>query len=174
MRIRILILALSICTIFGCNSGKENEKLPPNILFIMSDDHTSQAWGIYGGILEDYVHTPNIRRLAKEGCVLENCLVSNSICTPSRAAILTGQYSHVNGVKTLGGDLLPEQEHIAKVLGRSGYQTSVIGKWHLHKEPNGFDYYCVLPGQGRYFDPILKTKEKLGGQAEGRHTLQGI
>ncbi len=174
MRYNILILTLSICTIFGCNRGKENEKLPPNILFIMSDDHTSQAWGIYGGILEDYVHTPNIRRLAKEGCVLENCLVSNSICTPSRAAILTGQYSHVNGVKTLGGDLLPEQEHIAKVLGRSGYQTSVIGKWHLHKEPNGFDYYCVLPGQGRYFDPILKTKENWEDNQNGGLPYQGF
>ena len=74
----------------------------------MSDDHTAQAWGIYGGILEDYVHTPNIRRLAEQGCVLENCLVSNSICTPSRATILTGQYSHVNGVKTLGAGFTPE------------------------------------------------------------------
>ena len=70
----------------------------PNILFIMSDDHTSQAWGIYGGILKDYVKTSNIQRLANEGCVLENAFCTNSICTPSRAAILTGQYSHINQV----------------------------------------------------------------------------
>ncbi len=167
-----LILILSIFAFSGCESGKEIA--PPNILFIMSDDHTSQAWGIYGGILEDYVQTPNIKRLAEEGCVLENCLVSNSICTPSRACILTGQYSHVNGVKTLGGDLLPEQEHIAKVLGRSGYQTSIIGKWHLHKEPAGFDYYCVLPGQGRYFDPILKTRETWEDNQKGGQPYEGF
>jgi len=101
MRNQIILLAvflIGIAAMPGCN--KEKDPAPPNILFIMSDDHTAQAWGIYGGILEDYAHTPNIKRLAKEGCVLENCLVSNSICTPSRATILTGQYSHINGVKT--------------------------------------------------------------------------
>lgn len=138
-------------------AAQETKK--PNILFIMADDHTSQAWGIYGGILEDYVHTTNIKRLAKEGCVLDNCLVSNSICTPSRATILSGQYSHFNGVKTLHDSFSPAHENIAKVLHNGGYQTAIIGKWHLKKEPTGFDYYCVLPGQGRYWNPILKTKE---------------
>lgn len=146
----------------------------PNILFIMSDDHTGQAWGIYGGILKDYVHTPNISRLAEEGCVLDNCLVSNSICTPSRATILTGQYSHINGVKTLGGSLYPEQNNIAKVMKQAGYQTSVIGKWHLKKEPTGFDYYCVLPGQGRYWDPILKTKENWKDAHQGGLAYEGF
>jgi len=139
----------------------------PNILFIMADDHTSQAWGIYGGILQDYVHTPNIQTLAKEGCVLDNCLVSNSICTPSRATILSGQYSHLNGVKTLRDAFSPEHLNIAKVLQNGGYQTAIIGKWHLKKEPTGFDYYCVLPGQGRYWDPILKTKENWKDGNEG-------
>ena len=95
-----VVLFLSLLLFSGCASEKESKKPRPNILFIMADDHTAQAWGVYGGILEDYVHTPHIRQLAEEGCVLENCLVSNSICTPSRATILTGQYSHVNGVKT--------------------------------------------------------------------------
>jgi arylsulfatase A-like enzyme len=139
----------------------------------MADDHTSQAWGIYGGVLKDYVHTPNIKRLAEEGCVLNNCLVSNSICTPSRATILTGQYSHINGAITLGGSLYPEQNNIAKVLQKAGYQTSVIGKWHLKKEPTGFDYYNVLEGQGRYWDPILKSKENWGEGQEGGKVYPG-
>lgn len=164
------ILSGWMTIMFGCVvllvSCKSNENASqrdvderPNILFIMSDDHTSQAWGIYGGILEEYVQNKNIKRLASEGTVLDHCLVSNSICTPSRATILTGQYSHVNGVITLGAGLSPEYNNIAKELQKGGYQTSVIGKWHLKQEPGGFDYYCVLPGQGEYHDPILKTKE---------------
>ncbi|WP_372754433.1 sulfatase-like hydrolase/transferase, partial [Labilibaculum sp.] len=123
-----------LASVVGCSNGNKSVKKTaadrPNILYIMSDDHTGQAWGVYGGILKDHVHTPNIQRLAKEGCVLENALVSNSICTPSRATVLTGQYSHVNGVKTLNGSLYPEQNNIAKVLREDGYQTSIIGKWH--------------------------------------------
>ncbi len=153
-----LIFSMAISSFTGCSSTIKTEPERPNILFIMADDHTSQAWGIYGGILKDYVHVPNISRLAEEGCVLGNCLVSNSICTPSRATILTGQYSHINKATTLGGALYPEQDNIAKHLQNSGYQTAVIGKWHLKKEPTGFDYYCVLPGQGEYWDPIMISK----------------
>ncbi|MFY0653450.1 MAG: sulfatase [Cyclobacteriaceae bacterium] len=169
---KILLLLVASLYVFGCQPKTENQR--PNILFIMSDDHTAQAWGIYGGILKDYVHTPNISRLADEGCVLENCLVSNSICTPSRATILTGQYSHVNGVTTLGGRFGPEHNNVAKVLATGGYQTSVIGKWHLKTEPSGFDYYCVLPGQGRYWDPILKTKENWGDYMKGGKEYKGF
>lgn len=158
---QIGILLLTLLFFSACAEEKEptGAATRPNILFIMADDHTGQSWGIYDGILKDYVHTPNIQRLAKEGCVLDNCLVSNSICTPSRATILTGQYSHINGAKTLGGALLPEQNNIAKIMGASGYQTAVIGKWHLKKEPTGFDHYSVLKGQGRYWDPIFRTKD---------------
>lgn len=170
----IIVLILSLIILAGCGGSGEKNLSPPNILFIMSDDHTAQAWGIYGGILEDYVHTPNIRQLAKEGCVLENCLVSNSICTPSRATILTGQYSHVNGVKNLGAGFTPEHMHIAKLMSAGGYQTSVIGKWHLQTEPTGFDYYCVLPGQGRYRNPVLKTKENWGHYLEGGQVYEGF
>ena len=171
-----MVLLLGAIFLFSCQvkTNKEQEAQRPNILFIMSDDHTGQAWGVYGGTLKDYVYTPNISRLAEEGCVLENCLVSNSICTPSRATILTGQYSHVNGVKTLGGALHPEQDNIAKVMGEAGYQTSIIGKWHLKKEPTGFDHYCVLPGQGRYWDPILKTKENWGDAHKGGKPYKGF
>ena len=152
MNIKISILLFILAFSAAATILAQNEK--PNILFIMSDDHTSQAWGIYGGTLKDYVHTPNISRLADEGTVLDNCLVSNSICTPSRATILTGQYSHINGITTLGAGLSPKQGNIAKQLQKGGYQTSVIGKWHLKKEPAGFDYYSVLPGQGNYWNPF--------------------
>lgn len=102
----------------------------PNILFILSDDHTAQAWGIYGGILADYAHNPNIRRLASEGVVLDNCFCTNSISSPSRASILTGAYSHKNGVYTLADSLDTSLPTIATILKQAGYQTGLVGKWH--------------------------------------------
>ena len=142
--------------LLSCND-KNNQK--PNIVFIMSDDHTSQAWGIYGGILSDYVKNDGIKRLANNGTVLNNLFCTNSICVPSRASILTGKYSHINGVYNLPDALSPDSLNIAKILKENGYQTSIIGKWHLKKEPSGFDYYKVLPGQGLYHDPYFKTVE---------------
>ncbi len=143
--------------VFSQNTVNSNQK--PNILFILSDDHTSQAWGIYGGILQDYVQNKNIKRLVDEGTMLNNAFCTNSICTPSRGSILTGQYSHTNQVYTLSEPLPKGHPNIAKTLAKNGYQTAVIGKWHLVGQPEGFDYFNVLPGQGRYWNPILKTKE---------------
>ena len=137
---------------------QETKKEQPNILFVLSDDHTSQAWGIYGGILADYVQNKSIDRLASEGMVLNNAFCTNSICTPSRGSILTGQYSHINQVYTLNEPLPRNHPNIARTLSENGYQTAVIGKWHLVGKPEGFDYYNVLPGQGRYWNPILKTE----------------
>lgn len=169
---------LSIIVVTGCKGKPKEEKAEvkperPNILFIMSDDNTAQAWGVYGGILKDYVHTPNIARLADEGTLLENCLVSNSICTPSRATILTGQYSHVNGVKILDAGLSPAYNNIAKEMQKGGYQTSIVGKWHLKQEPAGFDYYAVLPGQGEYHNPIIKTADNWQDYYEGGKQYDG-
>jgi len=153
----IFLLLFALLALQGC---KQETKAPkPNILFILSDDHTSQAWGIYGGILKDIVHAPNIGRLAEEGAVLDNCFCTNSICTPSRATILTGQYSHQNGIYTLTEAMEPDSMNIAKVFQKNGYQTAIVGKWHLKKKPTGFDYYNVLPGQGRYWNPVLKTAD---------------
>jgi arylsulfatase A-like enzyme len=132
----------------------------PNILFIMSDDHAAHAIGAYGGRLAPLNPTPVIDTLAEEGMLFENCFVTNSICTPSRACIMTGQYNHINGVYTLGGRLTPEQQTLAIQMREAGYQTAMIGKWHLKEEPN-FDYYKVLPGQGSYHDPTFR--EKPGG-----------
>jgi arylsulfatase A-like enzyme len=146
----------------------------PNILYIMADDHTSQAWGVYGGLLADYAQTPGIRRLAEEGVVLDNVFCTNSICTPSRATIMTGRYSHQNGVFTLSEALEPDSMNIAKSLQASGYQTAIIGKWHLKKRPTGFDYFSVLPGQGRYHDPILKTADNWQDGDKGGQVYEGF
>ena len=127
----------------------------PNILFIMADDHAAQAISCYGS---DINATPNIDKIAEEGVRFENTFCTNSICTPSRASILTGQYSHENDVYTLENDLDPSHPNVAKELQKSGYETAAIGKWHLHTQPKGFDYYSLLPGQGSYNDPKFKDK----------------
>ena len=154
--LKLFVLFICISCV-SCSSKQETP--PPNILFIFSDDHTSQAWGIYGGPLKDYVKNENIKRLADEGAVLENAFCTNSICSPSRASVLTGQYSHINQVYTLRENLPQGHPNIAKTLGENGYHTALIGKWHLKKKPEGFDYFNVLPGQGRYKNPVLKTAE---------------
>ena len=152
----ILLIGLSACNLFA---QKTTPKDRPNIIYIMADDHTSQAWGIYGGPLKDYVKNKNIKRLASEGAVLNNAFATNSICVPSRATIMTGQNSRQNGVYTLEDALSPDSTNIAKTLRKSGYQTALIGKWHLKKKPSGFDHFMVMPGQGIYFDPYFKTED---------------
>ncbi|MDD2797152.1 MAG: sulfatase [Bacteroidales bacterium] len=130
----------------------------PNILYIMADDHATQAISIYGGQLGKILPTPNIDRIRKEGAVLQDCFCTNSISTPSRAAILTGQYSQKNGVYTLNDKLDPSRPNLAKDLQAAGYQTAMIGKWHLGTEPTGFDWYSVLPEQGKYYNPQFIEK----------------
>ncbi|HBE69111.1 MAG TPA: sulfatase [Planctomycetaceae bacterium] len=125
----------------------------PNILFVLADDHTTQAISCYGGMLAKYARTTNIDRLAREGVRLTHCFCNNSICTPSRASILTGQYSHRNGVFLLDQPLKKNASTFPKLLARAGYQTGVFGKWHLVNRPEGFDTYQVLPRQGRYQNP---------------------
>ena len=135
----LLIKIAVIMSFVSCNL--KNVDSSPNILFIMADDHTSQAWGIYSGLLDDYVKNDAIKYLEKNGTVLDNMFCTNSICVPSRASILTGQYSHINGVYTLADNLNPDSLNVAKILQKNGYNTALIGKWHLKKEPSGFDYY---------------------------------
>ena len=132
----------------------------PNIIFIMSDDHTTQAIGAYGGRLEDLDLTPNIDRLAGEGILFLNAYCNNSICSPSRASIITGQYPQTNGVLDLDIQLDSGKQYLPKELKKLGYTTAIIGKWHLQNEPISFDYYKVLPGQGEYFDPTFREKGK--------------
>ena len=127
----------------------------PNILFIMSDDHTTQAVGAYGSRLASLNPTPNIDRLAARGMRFDRVFCNNSICTPSRASIITGQYPQTNGVLDLDGRIPPERQLLPIEMKRAGYQTAMIGKWHLKEEPAAFDYYCVLPGQGAYHNPTF-------------------
>ena len=125
----------------------------PNILYIMSDDHAAHAISAYGGRLAKIAPTPNLDRLANEGALLTNVFCTNSICSPSRACVLTGQYNHRNGAFDLAGNVPPGKQMLAIQMKQAGYQTAMIGKWHLKDEPADFDYYCVLPGQGNYHNP---------------------
>jgi arylsulfatase A-like enzyme len=134
----------------------------PNIIFIMSDDHAAHAIGAYGSHVNQ---TPNIDRLAREGMLLTSVFATNSICTPSRAAILTGQYSHLNGV-TMFNRFDSSTMTVARRLQAGGYYTAMIGKWHLGSDPVGFDHWEILPGQGAYVNPILYT-------ANGEKTYTG-
>ena len=128
----------------------------PNILFIMTDDHASHAMSCYGSKINQ---TPHLDRIAEGGMRFDNCFCTNSICEPSRAAILTGTYNHVNRVTTLGAGLDNSILTFPKLLQRNGYQTAVIGKWHLghgpKHDPRGFDFWSVLRGQGPYYDPEM-------------------
>ena len=124
----------------------------PNILFIMSDDHAAPAISCYGSWLSKTARTPNIDRIATAGMRMTNCFVTNSICTPSRASIWTGKYSHANGVYKFTA-LDQSQPTLPKLMRKAGYHTGFVGKYHLHSNPVGFDYWSVLPGQGRYHNP---------------------
>jgi len=129
----------------------------PNILFIMSDDHAAHAISAYGSVINQ---TPHIDRIAAGGARLDHCYCTNSICTPSRATILTGEHGHKNGVYTLADQIDGRKDYLLqKQLQRGGYQTAIVGKWHLghggNADPTGFDYWCVLPGQGLYHDPKM-------------------
>lgn len=132
----------------------------PNIIYIMSDDHAAQAIGAYGGDLSRLNPTPNIDKLASQGILFNNAFCNNSICTPSRASIISGQYPQTNGVLDLDMDLNTEKQYLPIEMKKMGYTTAMIGKWHLKNEPVKFDYYKVLPSQGKYFNPTFREKGK--------------
>jgi arylsulfatase A-like enzyme len=149
-----MILALSLLAVAAAAR--------PNVVFVMSDDHAAQAISAYGSRINE---TPQIDRLAREGMLFRNFFVTNSICTPSRASILTGLYSHKNGVPVFNR-FDGSQPTVAKLLQAAGYHTGMIGKWHLGSDPTGFDNWEILPGQGVYNDPLLYT-------ATGQKTYAG-
>jgi arylsulfatase A-like enzyme len=135
----------------------------PNIIMVYADDHAVAAVGAYGSRLLD---TPSIDRLADEGLLFENAFCTNAICAPARAVVLTGNHSHVNGVRDNGDTFDGERQTFPKLLQGAGYQTALIGKWHLKSDPTGFDHWEVLPGQGDYYSPVLVTPE-------GKRTVDG-
>lgn len=142
---------------------KKQDHKPPNIVFIMSDDHAFQAVSAYGYGLN---YTPNIDRIAQEGALFNKGFVTNSICAPSRAVMLTGKHSFVNGKVDNIQDFNWDQSNFAKILQANGYQTALIGKIHLRGLPQGFDYSAVLEGQGHYYNPdfvINGVKERIEG-----------
>ena len=147
-------LTVAVLLMAGISVGADSR---PNVLFIMSDDHTAQAVGAYATVLKPLNPTPTLDKLAAEGITFDNAFCVNSICTPSRACIITGQYPHVNGVFDLGGRVKPENQTLPILFRQAGYQTAMIGKWHLKAKPN-FDYYKVLPGQGKYFDTQFRIQ----------------
>lgn len=126
----------------------------PNILFVFSDDHALQSIGAYGSTFKA---TPRIDRLAEQGMRFDNCLCPNSICGPSRAVVLTAKYSHLNGFVDNKAKFDGSQQTFPKLLQKAGYQTAIIGKWHLVSEPTGFDHWEILPGQGEYYNPDFVT-----------------
>lgn len=156
----LLVLAAGLTWSSPSSGQQPAESARPNIVFIMSDDHAAHAISAYGSKL---IKTPHIDRLAREGMLFENCFVTNSICTPSRAAIVTGKYAHINGVPVFN-HIDNSQPQVQKYLQESGYYTGMVGKWHLggqnpnypeRGKPTGFDYWNILPGQGAYFDPLM-------------------
>jgi len=143
--ISLLLLFLALCC---CQPARAADQ--PNILFIFSDDHAPQAIGAYGSQINQ---TPNLDRIASSGAVFHNSFCANSICGPSRACILTGKHSHINGFLRNGNNFDGSQMTFPKLLQEAGYQTAVIGKWHLRSNPSGFDHWEILPGQGSYYNP---------------------
>jgi arylsulfatase A-like enzyme len=139
-----------ICAIFAIAVAAQR----PNIVFIFSDDHATQSIGAYGSKINE---TPNIDRLAKTGVIFENSFCANSICGPSRANVLTGKHSHKNGFLGNFSRFDGDQWTFPKDMQKAGYQTAMIGKWHLKSDPQGFDFWEILPGQGSYYNPNFKT-----------------
>ena len=160
MRPTLFALAAGLASLASAAPAAAQDARPerPNILFIMTDDHAAHALGVAGSRLSGLNPTPTLDRLAAEGMRFERAFVTNSICTPSRATALTGQYSHVNGSRVLNDPLPPARQYLPRLLGEAGYETAIIGKWHLEAEPRAFDHYAVLPGQGSYFNPVLHVK----------------
>ncbi len=167
MRIAFTLLVF-VAMVMSISLSAYADERKPNVLFIMSDDHTTQAVGAYGSRLAALNPTPNIDSLARGGMRFDRVFCNNSICVPSRASIITGQYPQTNGITVLGGKIPPERQYLAIAMKQAGYQTAMVGKWHLSAEPAAFDYYCVLPGQGKYFDPMFRVR---GDQPWPRNTI---
>lgn len=156
--IRFFILTFFAISMFSCGQKREDEKQNnepqrPNIVFIMTDDHAAQAISAFGHPISKLAPTPNIDRIAANGAKFYNNFCTNSICGPSRAVILTGKHSHINGFRMNGDVFDGTQQTLPKYLKEVGYRTALFGKWHLHGQPEGFDDWNILVDQGNYYNP---------------------
>jgi len=156
MRRSLILLLIATITATAAEAKR------PNIVVFFSDDHTTQSISAYGDSRK-LLKTPGIDRIAKEGMRFDRCLVTNSICGPSRATVLTGTYAHVNGFwNNTNSRFDASQATFPKLLQSAGYQTAIIGKWHLGSDPTGFDHWQILPGQGIYYNPpMIRNGEKI-------------
>ena len=178
---RVLTACMMALALGSCQTGSVSvrESKPLNVIYIMADDHAYQAISAYGSDLATLAPTPNIDRIAKNGARMDQVYCTNSICGPSRSSILTGQFSHVNGFykNVDGGDFNGDLVTFPKVFQQNGYETAVIGKWHLGTTPTGFDYSKVLinwGGQGTYFNPQFCVNGVDTLVEQTRHSTQVI
>jgi arylsulfatase A-like enzyme len=149
---REMIAGLGSLALLGRSVGAGAAASRPNIIYIMTDDHASHAMSCYGSRINK---TPHLDRIARQGMRFDNCFCTNGICAPCRAVVLTGKHSHVNGLIDNAVSFDGSQQTFPKLLREVGYQTAIIGKWHLKSDPTGFDYWNILPGQGVYYNPVL-------------------
>ncbi len=178
MKLTILLL-LFACSFGWSPTSSAQEADRPNIVFIFSDDHAVNAISAYGGRLAEVAPTPNIDRIARQGALFQNSFCANSICGPSRACILTGKHSHKNGfLRNTSQGFDQSQWTFIKEVKKAGYQSAVIGKWHLKTRPVGFDHWEILPGQGNYYNPVFiqmdGTQRKFEGYATDLTTDKAI
>ena len=156
------LFVLSACLVILSYGGHCQTNKRPNIVFIMSDDHSFQTISAYQNFISKIAPTPNIDRLAKEGMLFHKAFVENSICTPSRACQMTGLYSHQSGQRQLNDGIDIAKVFVSELLQRAGYQTGLVGKWHMQIDPKGFDAYHILNGQGQYYNPVFKSQDSDG------------
>ena len=161
-RIGGLIAPALMCAACGTAQKKADAGQPLNIIHIMTDDHSYQTLSAYGHALGKLAPTPNLDRLAAEGMLFRQAFVENSLSTPSRACLMTGLYSHQNGQRQLGAGIDTTKTFFSELLQQHGYQTAIVGKWHMLCEPKGFDYYQVLWDQGEYYNPEFKGNDTDG------------
>ena len=160
----IIPLTASAFLSAACGTGQQETgaQRPFNIVHIMTDDHSYQTLSAYGHALGKLAPTPNLDKLAAQGMLFRQAFVENSLSTPSRACLMTGLYSHQNGQRQLGAGIDTTRTFFSELLQQQGYQTAVVGKWHMQCEPKGFDYYQILWDQGEYYNPEFRSKDTDG------------